>query len=122
MNVALWVCQALLCAVFLFSSTQKAFRSKPALIASGQTGVKAYSVPFIRFIATAELLGSLGLILPQALGVMPVLTPLAAAGLALIMVGAAFSHWRLHEPRNIAINGVLLAMCLFVLAGRMVGA
>ena len=118
MNVALWICQGFLSVVFAFSGLQKSTRSKASLVASGQTGVQAYSLPFIRFIATMELLGAVGLVLPWATKILPILTPLAAAGLGIIMLGAARAHARLHEPRNVAANFVLLALCIFVLLGR----
>jgi uncharacterized membrane protein YphA (DoxX/SURF4 family) len=118
MNLALWICQGLLAAVFVFSGLQKSFQSKERMIATGQTGVKEFSLPFIRFIAVAELLGALGLILPWATRIAPALTPLAATGLGIIMLGAARAHARLHEPRNVATNFVLLSMCIVVVVGR----
>jgi uncharacterized membrane protein YphA (DoxX/SURF4 family) len=118
MNIALWTTQGILAAVFAFSGLQKNLRTKERLIASGQTGVKEFSLPFIRFVATMELLGAAGLILPWATRIAPVLTPLAAAGLGIIMVGAARAHARLHEPRNVAANLVLLALCVIVVLGR----
>jgi uncharacterized membrane protein YphA (DoxX/SURF4 family) len=118
MNVILWICQVLLSAVFAGSGTFKSLQSKSRMIASGQTGVQAYSLPFIRFIAASELLGAAGLIVPRALHLAPILTPLAAVGLAIIMIGAAVSHARLHEPRNVATNVVLFALCVFVAIGR----
>ena len=121
MNIALWICQGILAAVFLFSGLQKSVQTKERMIASGQTGVKEYSLPFIRFIATLELLAVVGLILPWATRTASVLTPLAAAGLGIIMLGAARAHARLHEPRNVATNFVLLALCVFVVIGRFAG-
>jgi uncharacterized membrane protein YphA (DoxX/SURF4 family) len=118
MNVIVWICQALLSAVFAVSGTLKSVQSKPRMIASGQTGVQAYSLPFIRFIAASELLGAAGLILPRALHIAPILTPLAAAGLAVIMIGAAVSHARLHEPRSAVANAVLFVLCVVVMLGR----
>lgn len=50
-----------------------------------------------------------------------VLTPLAALGLALVMIGAAVAHTRLHEPRSVAVNTVLFAICLWVAIGRLHG-
>jgi uncharacterized membrane protein YphA (DoxX/SURF4 family) len=118
MNTALWICQGTLAAVFVFSGLRKATQSKERMLATGQTGVRAYRLGFIRFIAVAELLGAVGLLVPWAVRRLPLLTPLAALGLAIIMVGAARAHWRLHEPRNVATNVVLLALSLFVAAGR----
>src|SRR5512147_109507 len=119
MNTAMWVCQALLAAVFLSSGFAKGTQSKERMLQTGQTGVRDYPLGFIRFIAASELLGAVGLILPRATGILPMLTPLAALGLGVIMVGAARAHARLHEPRNVANNLVLLALCLFVAIGRL---
>ncbi len=89
------------------------------MIETGQTGVRAYSLPFIRFIALAELAGAAGLIFPGATKTFPVLTPLAATGLGIIMIGAARAHAQQHEPKNVATNLVLLGLCVFVVAGRL---
>jgi hypothetical protein len=83
--------------------------------------VRDYSPPAIRTIAACELAGVAGLILPGLLGRALVLTPLAAIGLALVMIGAAVAHTRLSEPRNVAVNAVLLAICVFVAVGRLRG-
>src|SRR5262245_35846637 len=114
MNIALWIGQALLALVFAWSGYQKGTKPKEQLLASGQTGVRAYSVPFIRFIAAAEILGALGLVLPWMTHVAPILMPAAAAGLGIIMLGAARAHAKLHEPRNVVANFVLLGLCAFV--------
>jgi hypothetical protein len=118
MNIALWICQGLLSAVFLFSGLQKSVQSKEKMVKSGQTGVQAHSLPFIRFIALMELLGAVGLIVPWATQILPFLTPLAATGLGIIMLGAARAHAKLHEPKNVATNFALLALCVLVAIGR----
>lgn len=121
MNIALWIAQGLLAAVFLGSGLAKATMSKDRLIATGQTGVAPFPLWFIRVIAVLELLGAIGLIVPQATGIVPVLTPIAAVGLAVIMVGAAFSHWSLGERVQVfAVNLVLFLICAFVAVGRFV--
>ncbi len=119
MNTLLWICQAVLAAVFAFSSISKGVMAKERLLATGQTGVAPYPLGFIRFIATCELVGVVGLIVPQATGIAPVLTPLAAVGLGIIMIGAAATHARLREPRNVTTNLVLLALCTVVAVGRL---
>jgi len=121
MNTLLWICQAMLAATFATSGTLKATQSKPRMLASGQTGVRDYPIGFIRFIATCELFGAAGMIAPIATGAAPVVTPLAAIGLGIIMLGAARAHARLHEPRNVAANAVLLALCIIVATGRLAG-
>jgi len=118
MNTILWVCQVLLATVFLGSGALKGTQSKERMLASGQTGIRDYSLGFIRFIASMEVLGAIGLIVPWMTRILPWLTPLAAAGLGIIMMGAARSHTRLREPRNVATNIILLALCLIVVIGR----
>ena len=129
MNVVLWIAQILLAAVFLLSGALKVSMPKDRLIASGQTGVAPFPPAVIKVTAVCELFAVAGLILPRATGIAPVLTPLAACGLAIVMLGAVTSHTsllladRAHgrgsaEARNVVVNLVLLALCLFVAAGR----
>jgi uncharacterized membrane protein YphA (DoxX/SURF4 family) len=130
MNIALWVVQVVLAALFLVSGLLKGSRSKERLVASGQTGVAPFPLGVIRLTAYAELLAAVGLILPRLTGVAPVLTPLAAGGLAVVMIGAMLSHGTLlrrdraagrgnREARNVAANVVILALCVFVVVGRL---
>jgi uncharacterized membrane protein YphA (DoxX/SURF4 family) len=97
MNIALWIVQGLLVALFLYSGTMKAARSEARLIANGMTGVAGLPTYLLRFIGISELLGAVGLLLPWARNVLPVLTPVAATCLGLIMVPAAFAHAALRE-------------------------
>ena len=83
MNRALWIVQVLLSLVFLFAGGTKLVM--PAEQLTGQTPLPAL---FLRFIGVAEIAGGLGLILPGALRIRPGLTPLAATGLTIIMIGA----------------------------------
>lgn len=83
MRVALWVVQGLLAAIFLLAGGVKLVLPPEALV-----GPVALPIPFVRFIGVAEVLGAIGLILPTLLGIRPGLTPLAALGLIIIMIGA----------------------------------
>ena len=83
MTRALWIIQILLALVFLFAG-----RAKLAMPAAQLTGQTPLPAPFLRFIGVAEIAGALGLILPGALHIRPGLTPLAAACLTIIMIGA----------------------------------
>jgi uncharacterized membrane protein YphA (DoxX/SURF4 family) len=129
-NIALWTAQVLLAVVFLGSGTIKSIWAKPRLIASGQTGVAPFPVPVIRLTAFAELCGAVGLIAPRLTGIAPLLTPAAAIGLGIVMIGAFTSHSRLlqadrragrgsRELRNVFINVTIFAVCVFVAAGRL---
>ena len=82
--------------------------------------VNDFPQSFVKFIGGMEALGGLGLILPSLTGILPILTPLAASGLVIIMLGAAFTHFRRNEPPMIVINLVLLAIALFIAYGRFV--
>lgn len=82
-NVFLWILQALLALLFLFAGGSKLIL--PIATLTAQSLMPGW---FIRFIGVAEVLGALGLILPGALRIRRGLTPLAAAGLAVIMLGA----------------------------------
>lgn len=82
-NRALWTIQGVLAALFAFAGTMKL-----VLPAAMLKGPVALPVEFLRFIGVCELLGAFGLVLPLLLRVLPVLTPLAAAGLTIIMIGA----------------------------------
>ena len=81
-QLVLWTAQVLLAALFLFAGGAKLAMPIEVL---GQGPLPAM---FLRFIAVAEVLGAIGLVLPTLLRIKPALTPLAAAGLAIIMVGA----------------------------------
>jgi hypothetical protein len=121
MNIALWITQMLLVLVFGYSALIKGTQSTERAVELGMTGVVNVRLPVMRFIAYCELFGVIGLIVPYATGVLPILTPLAAIGLAMIMVLAARIHLGLGEPATAAGNMVLLAMCLFVAWGRWPG-
>jgi hypothetical protein len=80
--------------------------------------VEDFSPATVRFIGIVELAAALGLILPAVTGIAPILTPLAATGLAVVMVLAAITHVRRKEPSGIAVNAVLFALAVFVAWGR----
>jgi uncharacterized membrane protein YphA (DoxX/SURF4 family) len=115
MNVVLWVLQALLAVVFLGAGFMKLTQPKEKFKAR-LPYVEDYSQPQIRAIGAVELLGGLGLVLPWATGIAPILTPLAAIGLGITMVLAAQVHRRRKE--SFAVNLVLLAMAVIVAIGR----
>jgi hypothetical protein len=83
MTYALWIVQALLAALFLFAGGMKL-----VLPLEQMAGPIALPGPLLRFIGVMEALGALGLVLPGLLGIRPGLTPLAAVGLVIIMIGA----------------------------------
>jgi hypothetical protein len=96
-NVGLWVVQGLLAVLFLFADGMKLITPVAVLAV-----MSPFPGEFIRFIGVCEGLGAVGLILPWALSIRRELTPLAAAGLVIIMVGATVS--------TLAIGGGVLAL------------
>jgi uncharacterized membrane protein YphA (DoxX/SURF4 family) len=117
MNVVLWIVAGVLAAAFLVAGLTKLTQPKQKLAA--QMGwVEDFSPGAVKAIGALEVLAAIGLILPAALDVVPVLVPLAAVGLAVLMVGAVVTHARRHEPQLIVINVVLLALAVVVLWGR----
>lgn len=118
MNLALWIVAIVLAAVFVGSGLMKQFVPKEKLVASGQGWAADYGSTNIRLIGLAEILGAIGLVLPAAVHIAPILVPLAATGLVLVMAGAAVVHARRNEPMNVAVNLVLLALAVFVAWGR----
>ncbi|MDR3664978.1 MAG: DoxX family protein [Mycobacterium sp.] len=72
----------------------------------------------IRAIGVVEILGAIGLIAPPLVHILPVLAPLAAVGLALVMVGAIVAHGRRKEIPNVVVNLVLFGLAVVVAWGR----
>jgi uncharacterized membrane protein YphA (DoxX/SURF4 family) len=119
MNIALWIVQGLLAAMYLMAGSMKAFQ--PAKVRENPQMTWAHDRPdsYIRFVGTSELLGALGLILPLVTGILPWLTVLAAIGLTLIQLLAIFTeHLPKREYNVIPVNVVLLALAVFIAFGR----
>jgi uncharacterized membrane protein YphA (DoxX/SURF4 family) len=120
MNIVLWVLAGLLAAVFLAAGASKLAQSKEKLVASpNMAWANDFSPGVLKMIGTVEVLAAIGLILPAALDIVPVLVPLAALGLVLVMIGAATTHARRKESQAIAMNVVLIAVAAVVAWGRL---
>jgi uncharacterized membrane protein YphA (DoxX/SURF4 family) len=115
MNITLWVVQAVLTLAFLVSGITKVIRPSEKL----RAGLPEFHPGVIRLISVAEILGALELLLPGVTGIAPVLTPVAAVGLAIIMVGAVATHARRKEGKSVAVNLVLLILTVVVVVGRL---
>ena len=113
----LWLAQILLAAAFLLVGYTHAL-SPIAVAVARAPWAASLPVPLLRFIGVVELAGALGVILPAATRIQPRLTPLAAAGLATIMVLAIPFHLMRGEMKEIVINLVLGALAAFVAWGR----
>ncbi|OEJ28362.1 DoxX family protein [Streptomyces agglomeratus] len=117
MNVALWIVQALLALAFGLAGLMKSTQPREKLIGM-MPWAQDVSTGTLRLIGVTEFLAALGLILPAVTGVAVWLTPLAACGLALIMVLAAVLHLRRKENSAIVVNVFLLALAVLVAWGR----
>ena len=113
MTVALWIVQALLALLFLFTGGMKL-----VLPLEKMTGPLPLPGLFLRFIGVAEVLGALGLILPGLLRIRPGLTPLAAAGLVIIMIGATVIGLAVGDFTMMLIPLVVGLLSAFVAFGR----
>lgn len=118
MNVVLWIITAVLAIVFLAAGTMKIAQPKAKLADAGQGWVEDFSGSTVKLIGTLEILAALGLILPALLKIATILVPTAAAGLFLLMAGAAITHSRRHETPNIIINVVLAILAAGVAIAR----
>lgn len=117
MNIVLWIIAGLLAAAFLVSGVTKLVQPREKL-ATNMTWVEDFSDGMIKLIGALEILAAVGLVLPAVFGIAPVLVPLAALGLVLIMIGAAITHARRKEYSAIAINAVFLVLAAVVVWGR----
>ena len=117
MNLALWIITVVLAVAFGTAGLLKATQPKEKL-AANMGWVNDFSAGTVKFIGVVEILGALGLILPAAFDIAPILTPLAASGLAVTMLLAIGVHARRKEPQLIVVNVVLLALTAFVAVMR----
>ena len=118
MNIVLWIVQVLLTLNFLYHGWL--MWSPPKSTQQGMAYILAIPFGFRRFIGAAEILAGIGLILPALTGILTWLTPLAAMGLIIVMVGAVIDHIQRKEYPNIGLNLVLLALAVFIAYGRFV--
>ncbi|HYH26595.1 MAG TPA: DoxX family protein [Blastococcus sp.] len=118
MNIVLWIVAGVLAAAFLAAGLMKLTQPKAKLAESGMGWTDDFGDGAVKAIGALEVLGALGLILPAVFDVATILVPLAATGLALLMLGAAVTHARRKETPMIVTNLVLFALAVFVAWGR----
>ena len=118
MNTFLWIAQGILAAMFMMTGIMKVVQKKEAM-ADKMGFVEDFSQMQVTGIGVLEIMGAMGVILPWATGILPWLTPLAAVGLALTMVGAFLTHLRRKEliPMGV-VNIMLFSLALFTAYGR----
>ena len=119
MNIALWIVQILLALAFAMAGIMKVTQPIDRL-ETRMEWVKDVGPRGVPLIGSLEILGAIGLILPAVTGILPWLTPVAAVGFVLTMVGAMITHGRRGEYSGIGVNVILLVLALFVVYGRFV--
>ena len=118
MNILLWILQILLGLMFLFAGGMKLVKSTAELIAMGPPEQIVFAGWFYKFIGLCEVLGGLGLILPGLLRRQQYLTPLAAAGLTIIMIGAVVTSAMAFGVAGAIAPLITGLLCAFVAYGR----
>lgn len=118
MNVVLWILQILLGFGMLMAGAMKAMQGRDKLIENPQMGwVEDYTDQQVRGIGAAEVLAAAGLTLPWLLDIAPILTPLAAVGVIIVMAGAVMRHRARNEPFIIPV--VLGVIAIVIAVGRL---
>jgi uncharacterized membrane protein len=115
MLIAQWIVAGLLALAFLASGISKLAQPREALVKRGMGWAMDVSAPAVNLIGAIEVVGAVGLILPLATGIAPVLSPLAAVGLAIVMVAAVVVHVRRAEAPWAAVALGVLAVVAAVL-------
>lgn len=124
MNTTLRILQGVLALIMLFPGFMKLSNSNQELIKKGNGRMdwaEDGSATNMKLIGMVEVLAAFGLILPMLLGIIPILTPLAAIGVILTMLGALALHLkRGDEPKSFMINILILPISAFVAYGTFV--
>ena len=117
LQIALWIASVFLALVFFAAAGNKLIREKPELEQTMPWSTE-FTERQLKYISFAEIAGALGLILPEVTGIFPILTPIAALGLAVVQVFAFRVHRRRGESKVLAVNVMLFVLAVFVAVGR----
>ncbi len=120
MNILLWIIQILLAFVSIYHGWMMLTLPPQARQGGQMNYIEEIPSGLRRFTAVAESLAGIGLVLPWLTGILPWLTPLAAAGLVLVMIGGVVFHILRKEYPNIVFNLVLLALAAIVAYERFI--
>ena len=116
MNIVLWIAQGLVALVMIAAGSVKTFLPRERL-EKRMHWAATWPRARIKMLGLAEIAGGLGLVLPMAVGVAPILTPVAALCLAVLMIGAVQTHARARE--SFAPPLVLILLCFAIAVGRL---
>jgi hypothetical protein len=115
MQLALWIASGLLAVAMMAAGGVKLATPRVKLMEK-MKWAKTWSDGNVKLLGIAEVLGGIGLIVPQVTGILPILTPVAATCLVVLMIGAVKTHLDLREP--VAVPGILALLGVFVALGR----
>ena len=115
MNIALWIAQVLLALIFLFAGVMKFVTPMDEMMKQMPVALPPW---FILFTGAVEVLGAIGVVLPWLTGILPMLTPLAAAGLVIVMLGAIFYTLAAGQIGGTIISLIVGLLAAFVAYGR----
>ncbi|WP_255798229.1 MULTISPECIES: DoxX family protein [Arthrobacter] len=117
LSLVLWLVQLLLALLFAGVGVVKIFQSY-ARVRENLRWPEDFSPVTVKLIGVLEVLGAAGLVIPEATGLAPVLTPIAASGLTVLMALAVLVHVRRGERNRIALGVILMMLSLVVALGR----
>ena len=120
MDTALWIATGILAAMMTVAGLTKALQPREKLVASGpgMAYVEDFDDQTIKLIGIAEVVGAVGLILPGVLDIAPILVPIAAACLAILLAGGVVVHLRRGEQSAVGLPLALLLLAIAVRVGR----
>lgn len=119
MNSILWILSIVLAATYAATGATKVVARRERLLAiPGMGWVEEAPPSRVRLIGLVEIAGAVGVVVPWATGMLPLLTPLAAWGLAAVQVGAIWTHLSRREPDHLWLNVLLFVVAVAVAVGR----
>ncbi|MFN8268009.1 MAG: DoxX family protein [Chitinophagales bacterium] len=114
MNTTLWIIRWILVFIFLLSGASKLFQSKEKVIATAGKWAEGYTQEQLKALGLGEMVLALLLVVPKLFGHGYYLSPLAALGISVVMIGAAYTHYKRAEYALLILNIVLMLLALFV--------
>jgi hypothetical protein len=118
MNTILWIAQGLVAFAMVSAGLMKVVRPKEELVKGGFTWAETWSPTNVKLLGLAEVLGGIGLVVPWATHILPLLTPIAALCLFIIMCGAIRTHLNQQDGSKVVPAIVLTLLCAFIAWGR----
>lgn len=120
MQITLWLIAGALAIAFTIGGASQILMSKEQYrsVGASQHWVDDFTAGHVKAIGTIKITGSLGLVIPAAIGIAPVLVPLAASGLMLVMAGAVTTRFRRSEWKNMVGDLIFVGLLAFLAWGR----